>query len=240
MIKDNTRGIMKRNIFTALALALVSVSGAAASIVYDNTANDTGGTIFYSTGDYLQIGDLVKLDGVDHALTGASVQFYNNGEADGTFDAIISFWNPDAPVGGLLGSYETDGLSINGFDVATAPFTIANLSVPDTVVVSVQIVHASEGMDLGITLFDTPTVGSSDNTQFIVYSDGGFQTTQTEAGFGNLYLQLSATTLDTATTPEPSTGIMLGGIVVLLGIAKRSKRGARAPSANTGCGARSS
>jgi len=79
---------MKRYILTAFALAFAGVSGAAAGTVYDNTITDTFNTVFYSTGPYAQIGDLVTLGGVDRILTAASVQFYNNGDT-GTFSAIL-------------------------------------------------------------------------------------------------------------------------------------------------------
>ena len=41
-------------------------------------------------------------------------------------------------------------------------------------------------------LFDPPTVGSSDDTSYIVEQDGSFQTAGTLIGIDNLYLSLDA------------------------------------------------
>jgi hypothetical protein len=233
MTRGNTRGIMKRHIFTALTLAFIGACGAAAdSIVYDNTANDTGSGVVFSAGPYEQIGDLITLGGVDRILTGASVQFYNGGEAGGTFDAILRFWNPgtdpDAPVGSQIGTdYEIDGLTLDAGATVNEPFAIPNLAVPDTLVTTVQILNESPGMDLWLDLYDPPSLGTSDNTSFI-YKDTSFHTSPADPGYGNLYLQLDATTLDTTSAPEPPTGTIVGGILVLAGIARRSGRRARA------------
>jgi hypothetical protein len=210
---------MKRYILTAFALAFASVSGAAAGTVYENTVTDTLNTVFYSTGPYAQIGDQVTLGGVDRDLTGASAQFFNNGVA-GTFSAILRFWNTGTPVGAQIGGdYQVDGLAINAASVLTVPFSLPNLAVPDSLIVTVAILNTSAGMDLGLDLFDPPVVGSSDNSALII-NNGSFQTASAPAGLGNLYLGLDAVTSDTA--PEPSTGAMLAVVAFLAIIARRA------------------
>jgi|SRR5665213_4261185 len=232
MIGANLRGIMKRHIFTALALAFAAVSGATAgSIVYDNTTTDKLEDVLYSIGPYTQIGDQVTLGGLDRALTDASVQFFNEGGSGGTFDAVLRFWNPgtDAgtPVGAQIGGdYEVDGLAIDTFSPLTASFSIPNLTVPDTVVATVEILSASAGIDLGLELYDSPTIGSSNNDSYIVNDGTSFQTARTLTNSDNIYLQLSATTSGPA-APEPSTGVMAGGLVFMAIIAKRSIRSKR-------------
>jgi hypothetical protein len=210
---------MKRDILTAFALAVAGVSGADAATVYDNTVTDTFNSVFYSTGPYEQIGDFVTLGGVDRTLTAASVQFFNNGDA-GTFSAILRFWNPGGPVGTQIGSdYQVDSMAIGATSILTLPFVLPDLIVPDSLIVTVAILNTSAGMDLGLDLFDTPAIGSSDNAALII-NDGSFQTASAPEGFGNLYLGLDAVTPGTA-APEPSTGAMLGGIAMLALIARR-------------------
>ena len=228
MTAVNTRGIMNRHLFTALALALATASGATAgSIVYDNTTTDTFGTIFYSTGPYQQIGDMVTLGGTGRNLTGATVQFFNNGGA-GSFDAVLRFWNPSAPVGSQIGSeYQVTGLAIDSGVTQNVSFSLTNLLVPVNLIATVQILNASTGTDLGLDLFDPPTVGSSDNTQLIVNDGTRFSTSSEAAGSGNLYLQLTADV--GTTTPEPSTAIMFGGGLILAAFLKASRRKARTP-----------
>ena len=225
MIAVNTRGIMNRHLFTALALALATASGATAgSIVYDNTTTDTLGTIFYSTGPYQQIGDLVTLGGTGRNLTGATVQFFNNGGA-GSFDAVLRFWNRGAPVGLQIGSgYQVTGLAIDSGVTQNVSFSLPNLLVPESLIATVQILNASAGTDLGLDLFDPPTVGSSDNAQLIVNDGTGFSTSSVQPGNGNLYLVLDTVA---TTTPEPSTAITVGGGLILAAFVKAWRRKAR-------------
>jgi hypothetical protein len=215
---------MNRYLLTALALAIASVSGASAATVYGNTTTDTFNTVFYSTGSYEQIGDLVTLGGVDRVLTAAYVQFFNNGDA-GTFSAILRFWNLGAPVGTQIGGdYQVDETSIDALSVLTVPFSLPSLLVPDSLIFSVQIFNTTAGMDLGLNFFDPPTVGSSGNTALIV-KDESFQTSITPEGLGNLYLGLDATSgAPETSTPEPSTGTMLSGIAILVFLSRRVAR----------------
>lgn len=214
---------MNRHFITAFALALATTSGATAGgIVYDNTSTDTLNTIFYSAGTYQQIGDLVTLGGIGRNLSGATVQFFNNGDA-GTFDAVLRLWNQGAPVGSQIGTgYQLTGLGIDSGVTKNVTFLLPNLLVPDNLVATVQLLNASTGTDLGLDLFDPPTLGSSDNTQLIVNDGTGFSTSSVARGSGDLYLQLTG---DIGTTaPEPSTAIMVGGGLILAAFLKASRR----------------
>jgi hypothetical protein len=196
-------------------------------IVYDNTTTDTLNTIVYSAGPYDQIGDHVTLAGTDRSLTSATVQFFNDGNP-GSFDAILRFWNPGAPVGTQIGGdYQVTGVDIENDVELNVSFSLPDLSVPESLIATVQILNVSDGTDPGLDLFDPPTVGSSDNNSFIVESDGSFQTASTGLGIDNLYLSLDATTVDTA-APEPSTAAMMGSILILAAFARQSRRRARA------------
>ncbi len=206
-------------------LALLAVSTAPAfgnSIIYDNTTTDTLVTYFYSSGPYTQIGDSVTLGGIDRILNSASIQFFNGGEATGTFSAALSFWNPGSPVGSQVGSsYVLNGLTINGFDILTVTFS--NLNLPwsgDGLVFAVAISNVSAGLDLGLNAFEPPKVGSSNNASILVNSGSGFSTGATAAGQGNLYFALDATSV-----PEPSTVTMAGGALAFgLLLAHRRRR----------------
>lgn len=221
MSSGKTKGTMKRHIFTALALAFGCCPTAVAGTVYDNTTTDTFGTLFFSVGSYQQIGDLVLLDGTDRSLTGASVQFYNGGDAAGTFSAILRLWNPDTLMQ-IGDDYQLDQLEIGASSVGTYSFFLPNLLVPDSLIATLAVLHFSDGMDLGLDLFDPPAFGRSDNTSLIVGNES-LQTSATAEGSGNLYLRFDAVTVDSA-VPEPSTAAMVSGILIMTALVRLLKR----------------
>lgn len=228
MIEDNRKRIMKQHFFTILALAFASASSAtASSIVYNNTTTDTNNTVVFSAGPYDQIGDLITLGGTDRSLISATVQFFNGGTA-GSFDAILRFWNPDAPVGAQIGDdYRLNGVAIESNAALNVSFSLPNLTVPGSLIATLQLLNVSAGTDPGLDLFDSPTVGSSDHNSFIVGTGGSFQNASTGAGIDNLYLALDATTVGSG-IPEPSTAAMMGGTLILAAaFARHSRRRAR-------------
>jgi hypothetical protein len=193
---------MRRTIFCATFLAALFAAEASAGVVYSNTLTDTLDTVFFSVGPYSGLGDQVLLAPGDRFATGANVQFFNNGE-DGTFDAILRLYQVGSPVGAQIGSdFTVAGISAPALGVFNVAFDTANTVVPDELIFLVYLTNATAGLDLGLNMFEPPTVGSSDNT-FMLRDAGGFAQLGTNAE--NVYFELDAS------TPEPGTFAMLGG-----------------------------
>jgi hypothetical protein len=194
---------------------LLALSGApraleAAALLYDNTAVDTFNTLFYSVGPYNGIGDQVVLATPGVAAT-AQLQFFNAGHP-GTFDVELRLYEAGTPVGPQLGSFTQAGVASTGLDVIDVLFHLGGLTLPQEIVF-VAAVQASGGMDLGLNLFEPPSVGVSDNTFLIV--DTGIIETAVSSN-ENLYFQITA-------VPEPSTLSLLGAGLAVAGVWRRRR-----------------
>ena len=202
--------------YTLLPLALLilgCVPGARAAFLYDNTTTDTFDTIFYFSGPYSALGDQIQLISAGTANQ-AEVELFNNGDA-GTFDAELDFFNVGSPVGAPLGSFDVTNISSVGQDVIDITFDLTGgLSVPQDLIFTVSVSNTSPNMDLGVDMFEPPTVGSSDNSFMIAQSDGVYSQLGTLSE--NVYFQLSGTT--GTSTPEASSFTMLGTSLVIMGI----------------------
>ncbi len=177
---------------------------------------DTLQTYIYSAGAYTQIGDVVELGGTERTLTDASVQFFNNGSA-GTFDAVLRLYEASPTVGALLGTYQLSGLSIGGFDILTATFGGLNLAVPDQIAFAVEVANVASGLDLGLNVFQPPSVGTSSDDRFLVNAGSGLVDAVAAAGQGNLYFVANAV----GTVPEPAA---LGLAALGFALAMRATR----------------
>lgn len=207
---------MKTRFFATLLWAALSVGSSHAATIYQNTTNDTLNTIFFSVGAYSQIGDSITLGGTDRFLTTARVQFYNNGSS-GTFTATLNFWDasgvgllPPSPIGS---SYTSSGNSINSLDILDVTFSLPYLLAPNNLIFTVAVSNQTSGLDLGLNLFEPPTVGTSNNAAIITrVASNNFVAETTAAGLGNLYLQLDAA----AEVPEPATITMAAAALLAL------------------------
>jgi hypothetical protein len=200
-------------------LMLTTASGAWASLLYDNTSTDTGYTVLYSIGPYTALGDQIQLDSAGVA-TQAEVELFNNGSA-GTFDAELNFFDVGSPVGSFIGSSDLTDISSVGGDVLDLSFDLGGgLTVPQDLIFTVTVSNASAGLDLGVDMFDPPTVGSSDNSFMIVESDGIYYTFDTNSE--NVYFQLSGT--ESVAAPEASSCALLGNALLVIGIGAWMRR----------------
>jgi hypothetical protein len=189
------------------ALLLVSLLASVtlhASTVYSNTTTDTGGTVFYSTGPYVQIGDNITLAGTERAANFATAEFFDGGAGSGTFDATLRFFNAGSPVGSQIGgAFTVTGTTIASGNVVDVTWNVGGLVLPTNVVFTISEANVASGLDLGFTLFEPPTVGSSSN-QFFIVSTNGITYSQASQGNSqdNLFFFLDASPVS---VPEPGT-----------------------------------
>jgi hypothetical protein len=220
MIADPEITAMKLHIVICSLLAAGGLQ--AASVTYSDTTTDTGGTVFFSTGPYTQIGDQIALAGTDRLAASATVQLFNNSDTPGTFDAMLRFFSVGSPVGAQLGgAFTLTGIPIANLSTATLTFgSLNSLLVPDNLIFTVAVSNVSAGLDLGLTMFEPPTIGSSDNNFFILY-DGVSYTTGTQGNSqDNIYFSLTANP-NVSPIPEPSTWVLASAGLVLAGCLKR-------------------
>lgn len=196
---------MNRGLIPALLiLGWAFTARAEMTVLYDNTTTDTGDTVLYSTGPYTALGDQIHLLSPGLASQ-AEVQMFNNGSA-GTFNAELDLFQVGGPVGSQIGSSSLTGIVSTGSDVIDMTFDLSTmLSVPQDMIFTVSIGNPTPGMDLGVDMFEPPTVGSSDNTFMIVESGGTYS--QLSVNSENVYFQLSGTASISA--PEPSSLTLL-------------------------------
>lgn len=201
-------------ILTAAGLA----APARASVIYDNTTNDTLRTIVFGAGPYSELGDEIQLDGAERLLTRATVQFFNEGQV-GSFDAVLRLYRVGAPVGAPLGSFAVTGIAapqLGVFDVVFDNLAF-QLSVSQ-IVFTVSLENVTPGVGPGLNLFAPPGIaGTSDNGYFIA-ADISRQYSQVSSGNGNLYFRLEAENAPSSTIPELATWISsaAGGLVLLI------------------------
>jgi hypothetical protein len=194
-----------------LLLSIIVLAGIPAwsAVIYQNTTTDTLFSVFYSAGPYEEIGDRVTTTGADSVRT-ATVQFFNLGAA-GQFDATLRILDLAS---NQLGSATLSALTATSGSIFDVTFDFGtDLLIPSEVDIFVSIFNVGDDVDLGVNLFDPPTVGSSDSAFYL--TDIG--QIPANPGEGNLYLQLD--------TPEPSTlFLMAAGIPALLLIRKRREQ----------------
>lgn len=208
-----------------LIAGLFAATALHAAPVYNNTAitSDTGNTVVYSSGVFSDIGDQIHLAGTERIGDNAAAQFYNLG-SDGNFVAHLNLYglpvNNTDVVGSLLGSYTAASMFLAGGNLLEVSWSLAGLNLPDDLIFTVTVSDFTAGMDLGLTVFDPPTVGSSSDQFFIVKGGGGFAQSSQGNGQDNIYFRLNASSPNRV--PEPgSAGLMLLAMLPLIAIQRR-------------------
>jgi hypothetical protein len=208
--------MIKRIIAAAILFLAFGCQGAFATL-YDNTTSDTLNTLFYSVGPYSGIGDQIELAS-DRRAASAELQFFN-AAAPGEFNAQLRFYEVGSPVGVQLGqTFSVPGVASAGSDIINVIFDLGALALPQNVVFIASVSGASDGMDLGVNLFEPPAVGSSDNT-FLIVDAGGFS--HEVSSNNNVYFRLLE-------VPEPSvvslSALGLGALAVWRGMRRVRRR----------------
>jgi hypothetical protein len=145
---------------------------------------------------------------------------YNNGDA-GTFDAELNFFPVGSPFGTPIGSSTVTGVTSLGLDVIDMTFDLGGgLVVPQAVIFTVSVSNESPGMELGVDMYEPPTVGSSDNSFMIAESMGVYS--QLDTNSENVYFELSGT--GELAAPEPSSPALLAIGLLLIGLAVSARK----------------
>jgi hypothetical protein len=205
-----------------ILIGLLGASALQGGLIYSNTTTDTNGTLFFSTGPYTEVGDTVTFAGTERAVNTAMLQFFDVGASSGTFDATLRFYRTGAPVGSQIGgNFVTTSVLITSGATANASFNLGGLVLPDTVVFTVAVTNGSPQLDIGLTLFDPPTVGSSDNSFYIVRNGSAFSSGSQGNSQDNLYFSVDASAVN-ASVPEPATmALMIVSVPGLLWMRRR-------------------
>jgi hypothetical protein len=207
----------------ALLVGLVATASLHAAPVYDNTTTDTLQTVSYSANAFTEIGDRITLGGTERHVDTATAEFFNGGSDAGSFAATLRFYDAasgNPGVGGLLASFTVAVGAIDAGGILDVNWSLGGLLLPDDVVFTVAISRVSAGLDLGLNLFEPPTVGSSDNKFFIARNDGGFTQATTGLDLDNVFFRLDVAG---STVPEPGSLALLS----LAGLSLLRVRGRR-------------
>jgi hypothetical protein len=200
-----------------LLAALLPAQRSGAVVVYDNTAADTGFGATFTTEPSTELGDQILLDGTERLAQTASVFFFNSVDIAGMFDATLRFYEVASPVGPQIGgSFTVNDIAIDGLGEAFIDFTLGGLLLPDEVIFTLSV-DQPMGLDVGLTVFDPPAIGSSDEAFFIEHDGVSFN----QVTFGpippgppsNLYFKLDATAIPEAITwPIASVVLEFAGL----------------------------
>ncbi len=189
--------------YSHLLTVLCLVAGVCrAAPVYDNTSVDTLTSVMFSSG-YAQLGDQVQLAAPSH-LASLETQFFNLGD-DTAFDATLRFYMTGT-LTQIGSSFTLTGLFIGAGKSLNVLFSnLGGLDVPVDVIAMLSIGNLSGNGDLGLNLFDGPTVGSSSNQSYFADTGAGLAEVSTLSGVDNVYFLISAESTPNEDMPEPST-----------------------------------
>jgi hypothetical protein len=206
--------IMTRLQWALLLVVFVPAPRSDAAFVYDNTTNDSLFALTYSSTSSTELGDQITLAGTERLAQKASVLFYNAIDGPGMFDATLRVYEVGSPVGTQIGgSFMINDIAIGSTGFALVDFSLGGLLLPDEVIFTLSV-DQPMGLDVGLNVFDPPTIGSSSDTFFIA-NDGVSFNQETFGGSApdNLYFSLDATAIpESAPWPLAAACLMLGAL----------------------------
>ena len=210
-----------KTVLRGLFPVVLSVSAMNAAPLYSNVCTDTGSVFYFGT--YQSVGD--QFTPLGGGSKQATVRVANRG-IGGVFTAQLNFFQGGTNVP-FAGDFLVNDQPISAGAVIDLTFDITFIGFaksfgPDTTFL-VSISNQTTGLDLGLSLFDPPTVGSSDNTFLVTKGGpGGPGLTHTSGTGANVFFQL-----DSSPVPEPSSFILISiaGIGVVIAAGRNAIRG---------------
>jgi hypothetical protein len=216
-----TTSFVKRVVL--LGCAVVAASGAAVvaqtpTVIYDNTTNYLG-QFFYTANEF---GDQIAFSGTatERTVTDFKVEYYLAPTTDNNETARVRLYNNDGPgqaPGSLL--FDTGDVSITSGTSGYNYLDLQNLGlrVQDGITWTILFGGIEAGENVGVLLYNPPTVGSSFD-DFWENSTGGWGTKTLPGTVANFGAQVLA-------VPEPSTmTLMLLGGISAIGLAIRRRK----------------
>jgi hypothetical protein len=213
-----------------LAIAAISIGASAlqAQFVYNNGVSYSGA---YLNPGSQEVGDEVILGGVDRLLSHFTFEYYGLNFSGNEQYQIRFYYNNGAPIGG---GYFEPGVSFfdSGLQTLGAPTDPSNratydldlsgtgIILPNSFTWSIQFSGISGPEVAGVSLYNPPTTGFSDN-DFWLNNAGAWELHGTNPTAFNFGATITA-------VPEPSTYVLaiLGGICGFALVARR-KNGRR-------------
>jgi len=161
-MKNNTRSLKAVFAFLATSAALCIPAWAQApTIVYDNTSTNGFSGQFYNSLN--QYGDEITLAGqsFDRTITTFRFDYYLSHGVTGNEQATLTVYDTTGPGGSPGNVLFSDG----PFNITSGYNTVTdsglNVSVPDTIIWTVQFTGISANESVGLLFYNPPTVGSS-------------------------------------------------------------------------------
>lgn len=208
-----------------LAVAMFFSAGASAATVYDNSQFNQN-RIFQApptpAGSKFEFGDQIFLAGSDRRVTDFQFEYFVSTGASGNETGEIFFYANDGGANNAPGSvlYRSGEFSLDtGFQTVIA--SALSVQVPNTFTWTVAFSGVDFGEQVGLLVFNPPTVGASFEDFWAKNSDGSWSTFLIDNGAtpANFGARVTA-------VPEPTTFALaaLGGLA-LLGLRRFTRRG---------------
>jgi hypothetical protein len=196
----------------AISASLLFCTTGLASVVYDNSVNSLNNRVYApGNGEY---GDQIFLAGSDRRISDFQFDYFVSANANGNETGDLRMYRND---GGATGTapgsliYSSGDFSLDkGFQTVVAQ--ALSVTVPNTFTWTVVFKGVDAGEQVGLRLFNPPTVGASLDDYWFKNPDSTWSTLVIDGGAtpGNFSARITA-------VPEPSTLALalLGGLSVL-------------------------
>lgn len=205
---------MRMHHFLTMLLVAAGTSQAA-TILFDNTLNDTGFTDSYTQNGLVEAGDQIQLISAGFAETAVTSLFNSAAVSGQALTVTLRLYSVDNlnNLGPLITSSTLNNVSFPASTVTQLTFPNLNVGVPQNLAWTLAFT-TSDPIALELPNFDPPTVGSSDNTTVWWDSGSGLQLTSPGFDTENYHFQLSG-----QAAPEPASAfLVIAALLILVGV----------------------